>query len=82
MPRDPQQLLDWYRAQLQTSDDWDLFQSIGQGLQTNLMPRDLRAASLRALSLLSNVDVTATGGAITTLALSASLGLGGEFGNL
>lgn len=82
MPRDPQRLLDWYRAQLQTSDDWDLFQSIGQGLQTNLMPRDLRAASLRALSLLSNVDVTATGGAITTLALSASLGLGGEFGNL
>ena len=82
MPRDPQQLLDWYRDQLQTSDDWYLFQSIGQGLQTNLMPRDLRASSLRVLSLLNNVDVTATNGSITTLALSSSLGLDGEFGDL
>jgi hypothetical protein len=82
MPRDPQQLLGWYRDQLQTSDDWYLFQSIGRGLQTNLMPRDLRAASLRALGVLNGVDVAATNGSITTLALPAQLGAGGEFGDL
>jgi hypothetical protein len=83
MPRDPQQLLTWYREHLATSsDDWYLFQSIGRGLQTNLMPRDLRAASLRVLGLLSDVDVAATNGSITTLALPAQLGEGGEFGNL
>lgn len=83
MPRDSQQLLTWYRDHLQTSsDDWYVFQSVGQGLKTNLMPRDLRAASLRVLGLLNDVDVAATNGAITTLALPAELGQGGEFGDL
>jgi RNA polymerase sigma-70 factor (ECF subfamily) len=83
MPRDPQKLLSWYRENLHTSsDDWYLFQSIGQGLRTNLMPRDLRAASLRVLGLLSDVDVAATNGTITTLALPAELGIGGDFGDL
>lgn len=82
MPRDPQQLLSWYRENLGTSsDDWYVFQSIGQGLRTNLMPRDLRAASLRVLGLLSDVEVAATNGTITTLALPAQLGAGG-FGDL
>ncbi|MCP2638294.1 hypothetical protein K0817_017200 [Microbacterium sp. HD4P20] len=82
MPRDPQQLLAWYRDNLQTSsDDWYVFQSIGQGLRTNLMPRDLRAASLRVLGMLSGVEVAATNGTITTLAMPAQLG-GGEFGDL
>lgn len=83
MPRDPQQLLSWYREHLQTSsDDLAVFQGIGQGLQTNLMPRDLRAASLRVLGLLSGVDVAATNGTITTLALTYQLGGGGGFGDL
>ncbi len=84
MPRDPQQLLAWYRERLSptSSDDAYVFQSIGQGLATNLMPRDLRAASLRVLGLLSDVDVSATNGSITTLALPTQLGDGGEFGDL
>lgn len=83
MPRDPQQLLSWYRKNLGTSsDDWHVFQSIGQGLRTNLMPRDLRAASLQVLGLLSNVDVAATNGTITTLSLSAKPGTGGQLGDL
>lgn len=82
MPRDPQQLLAWYRQKLNTSDDWDVFQNIGQGLRANLMPDDLRAASLRVLGLLNNVEVIATEGDITTLAMRSSLGWGGPFGNL
>lgn len=83
MPRDPQQLLTWYRENLGTSsDDWYVFQSIGQGLRINLMPKDLRAASLRVLGLLSNVEVAATNGTITTLTLPAKLGIGGQFGDL
>lgn len=82
MPRDPQQLLTWYRESLGTSDDWYVFQNIGQGLRTNLMPKDLRAASLRVLGLLSNVDVAATEGTITTLGLPTELGAGGPFGDL
>lgn len=83
MPRDPAQLLAWYRDHLTTSsDDWYVFQAIGQGLGTNLMPSDLRAASLRALGLLSNVEVAATTGTIATLALPTPLDSGGEFGDL
>lgn len=82
MPRDPHQLLAWYRQNLNTTDDWDVFQNIGQGLRANLMPDDLRAASLRVLGLLNNVEVTATNGQITTLAMQSSLGWGGQFGNL
>lgn len=83
MPRDPQQLLTWYRGHLTTSSsDSYVFQSIGRWLGTNLMPRDLRAASLRALGLLGDVEVAATHGAITTLSLPIELGEGGEFGEL
>lgn len=83
MPRDPQQLLEWYHQHLMMdSDEWIVFQSIGRALGTNLMPADLRAASLRVLGLLSGVDVARTNGQITTLAMPVTLGGGGEFGDL
>lgn len=84
MPRDPQQLLGWYRRQLASGGggDWYVFQTIGRSLSTNLMPADLRAASLRVLGLLSDVDVARTVGSITTLELPADLSEGGEFGDL
>lgn len=85
MPRDPQQLLGWYRQHLTTSsDDSYVFQSIGRYLGTDLMPADLRAASLRVLGLLSGVDVARTAGPITTLEMPTRIGDGGEgeFGDL
>ncbi|MGN6221678.1 MAG: hypothetical protein ACTHNQ_19435 [Microbacterium sp.] len=83
MPRDPQQLLAWYREHLETSsEDWYIFQAIGRYLSTDVMPADLRAASLRVLGLLGGVDVARTNGTITTLAMPADVGEGGEFGDL
>ena len=86
MPRDPQQLLDWYRQYMHSTnaatDDWYLFQVIGRYLSTDVMPADLRAASLRALGFLRGVDVAGTVGTVTTLQLPAALGEGNEFGDL
>jgi hypothetical protein len=82
MPRDPQQLLGWYRDHLQTSsDDWYVFQAIGRLLGTDLMPADLRAASLRVLGLLGNVDVAGTNGTVTTLAMTTQFTEETEFGD-
>lgn len=82
MPRDPAQLLGWYREHLSTSDDDSyLFSAIGRYLSTDLMPADLRAASLRVLGLLSGVDVERTEGVVTTLALRTDLGEGSGFGD-
>lgn len=82
MPRDPQELLDWYREHLHSPDDWVLFQSIGRTVSTDVMPADLRAASLRALGFLSGVDVARTSGSVTTLEMPVALGDGSEFGDL
>lgn len=82
MPRDPQQLLNWYREHLSSSDDWYMFQAIGRYLSTDVMPADLRAASLRALGLLSGVDVAGANGAVTTLQMPVPLSDGNEFGDL
>jgi len=83
MPRDPQDLLGWYRENLTTSsDDWYLFQAIGRFLSTDVMPADLRAASLRVLGLLGGVDVARTVDGVTTLEMPAQLDEGGEFGDL
>lgn len=84
MPRDPQQLLAWYREQLAetSSEDWYMFQAIGRYVSADVMPADLRAASLRVLGLLGGVDVAGTNGSVTTLALPADLGEDGEFGDL
>lgn len=82
MPRDPQQLLDWYRQHVGSTDDWYLFQVIGRYLSTDVMPADLRAASLRALGFLSGVDVAGTVGSVATLHMPATLDEGNEFGDL
>lgn len=83
MPRDPHQLLTWYREHLETSsEDWYIFQAIGRYVSADVMPADLRAASLRVLGLLGGVDVAGTNGSVATLALPADLGEDGEFGDL
>ncbi len=82
MPRDPEQLLDWYRQHLSSTDDWYLFHTIGRYLSTDVMPSDLRAASLRALGLISGVDVSGSTGSVTTLQISAALSEDNEFGDL
>ncbi len=82
MPRDPQQLLNWYQQHVYSTDDWYLFQVIGRYLSTDVMPADLRAASLRALGLLSGIDVAGTTGSVTTLQMPVELGEGSGFGDL
>ncbi|PRB11308.1 hypothetical protein [Microbacterium sp. MYb62] len=83
MPRDPAALLGWYREHLSTSDeDSYLFSAIGRYLSTDLMPADLRAASLRVLGLLGGVEVERTEGAVTTLVLRTDIGEGSGFGDL
>ncbi|WP_309102206.1 hypothetical protein [Microbacterium sp.] len=82
MPRDPQELLNWYRQHLSSPDDWYLFHTIGRYLSTDVMPSDLRAASLRALGLIPGVDVAGSTGSVTTLRMSAALSEGNEFGDL
>ncbi|MDQ0726458.1 hypothetical protein [Microbacterium sp. W4I20] len=82
MPRDPAQLLAWYRDHLQTSeDDSYVFSAIGRYLSTDLMPADLRAASLRVLGLLGGVDVGKTVGTVTTLELRTELDEPNGFGD-
>ena len=84
MPREPEQLLAWYRQQFSSTstDDWYMFQAIGRYISTDVMPADLRAASLRVLGYLQAVDVTGTTGTITTVAMTTPLSEGGEFGDL
>lgn len=73
MPRDPAELLQWYRDQLATTSDqdWVVFGNVGQFLGTDAMPADLRAASLQALSLLDSVEVARSEGSVTTLKMES-----------
>ncbi len=82
MPRDPAQLLSWYRQHLSTSgEDSYIFSTIGRVLSSDLMPADLRAASLQVLSLLGGVDVAETRGDVTTLELRTVIGPGSDLGD-
>lgn len=82
MPRDPGQLLSWYRQHLSTSDDDSyIFSTIGRVLSSDLMPADLRAASLQVLALLGGVDVAQTRGDVTTLELRTEIGPGSDLGD-
>lgn len=69
MPRDPQALLDWFRARSgdpNVSDQW-VVGAIADTLSANLMPADLRAATLRALALVPGIRVADVDGDQTTL---------------
>lgn len=69
MPRDPQQLLDWFRDRSgdpNVTDQW-VIGAITDVLSANLMPADLRAATLRALALVPGIQVERSGDASTTL---------------
>lgn len=82
MPRDPAQLLSWYRQHLSTSDeDSYLFSTIGRNVSSDLMPADLRAASLQVLAMLGGVDVAGTRGTVTTLELRTTIGPGSDLGD-
>lgn len=69
MPRDPQALLDWFRARSgdpNVSDQW-VVDAIADELKANLMPAELRAAVLRALALVPGIRVSDVAGNATTL---------------
>lgn len=82
MPRDPAQLLTWYTQHLSTSDEESyLFSVIGRYVSSDLMPADLRAASLQVLAMLGGVDVAGTNGSVTTLELRTAIGPGSDLGD-
>jgi hypothetical protein len=68
MSRDPQALLNWFRARGEKSqgDDW-VMSMFSQPLTTALMPPDLRAATFRALALIPGIEVVARDGSLVTL---------------
>lgn len=73
MPRDPQELLDWFRTHSgdpDVNDQW-VVGEIAQTLGANLMPADLRAATLRALALIPGMRVADVVGDQTTLEYSS-----------
>lgn len=82
MPREPQALLAWYREHLYTDDDWAVFQGVGRYLASDVMPADLRAASLHVLGLLNGVDVAGTSGNVTTLTMPMRMEKEADFGDL
>ncbi|UPL14037.1 hypothetical protein [Microbacterium galbinum] len=84
MPRDPEKLLEWFRERLAAygDDDWIIFQNIGHFLSTDVMPAELRAATLHTVALLSGVEVARTDGSVTTLRMESHLDEGSEFGDL
>ncbi len=72
MPRDPQALLDWFRArggepdEPGGTDDWVL-SGFEDPLSINLMPPDLRAAAFRALALMPGIEIVDRERAVVTL---------------
>src|SRR6478609_7403140 len=69
MPRDPHALLDWYRdysGDPDVKDQW-VVDAISSVLTANLMPADLRAATLRTLALIPGIQVATVDGDHTTL---------------
>lgn len=73
MPRDPQALLNWFRARSgdpEVNDQW-VVGAIAQTLGANLMPADLRAATLRALALIPGIRVADVVDDRTTLEYSS-----------
>lgn len=69
MPRDPQELLDWFRDRSgdpQIADQW-VVDGISEALSANLMPADIRAATFRALALIPGIEVASVKGDSTTL---------------
>lgn len=68
MPRDPEALLNWFRARADKGQDDDWVMSMfGDPLTTALMPPDLRAATFRALALIPGIEVVGQNGSIVTL---------------
>ncbi|WP_322411012.1 hypothetical protein [Microbacterium invictum] len=69
MPRDPQALLDWFRARSgdpNVNDQW-VVDALTDVLTANLMPAELRAALLRALALVPGIRVSDVNGTAATL---------------
>lgn len=69
MPTEPKELLEWYRGHSGSglSDDSSVVATIAGTVNANLMPADVRAASLRALALVPEIAVSKTDGSLTTL---------------
>lgn len=77
MPRDPQALLDWYRARSgdvgEAADRW-VVSSIDP-LVLNLAPAEIRAATFRALSLIDGLKVTQQDDQLATIDYRARDGM-------
>jgi len=83
IPREPRALLAWYREHLfAEGDDWVVFQSVGRTLSSDVMPADLRAASLHVLGLLNGVDVAGKADTVVTLEMPVQQGGDDDFGGL
>lgn len=70
MSRDPQQLLEWLRAQsgaTGTEADRRVVATLADPSAINLMPRDLRSAFFRAIALIPGFDVLTDDGVTATL---------------
>ncbi|KQR38050.1 hypothetical protein [Microbacterium sp. Leaf159] len=73
IPRDPQQLLDWYRTFMigdVLDEDSQIASMIIQELQRNAAPADLRAAMLLALRAMPNGKIVSVDGSLVTLEFS------------
>lgn len=77
MPRDPQQLLDWYRSRsgaTGTEADRLTVWTAASTLSSNLAPADLRAAIFEALALIDGVRITSRDGDLITFEFTAQDG--------
>lgn len=77
MPRDPEELLEWYRHRPQApgegADGWIVW-TISSTLTTNLAPADLRAAMFEALALVEGVEIAEQAGEIVAFSYTAVFG--------
>lgn len=72
MPRDPAQLVEWFRGTLTGTEpeymDSAIIWGIVQTLELNAAPADLRAALFQALDLVPGPEVVGTNGTVVTIA--------------
>lgn len=75
MPRDPQELLQWYRDRSETAEDltdgWIVW-TLSSTLSMNLAPADLRAAMFRTLALIDGVEIAERAGDVTEFSYEAA----------
>ncbi|MBO9625567.1 MAG: hypothetical protein J7484_04240 [Microbacterium sp.] len=78
MPRDPSQLIEWFRAHNQKAEpgteDLSVVMSIVEVLELNAAPADLRAALFLALDGMGGADIVSVDGTLVTIAFRYDVG--------